>query len=490
MNSTGEKMGEDSYNESAMKLRAIEILVPIVAAIAGIGLILLWQISGPPFELSLRLASADPPAAHPPEDQPVDIKGFFAKGPGVPVDTPGSWTGFRGPDHDGISRERVPLIRSFPEDLERRLIWSLELGEGYAGPAVINGKVFVLDYDQQAKADTLRCLSLTDGTEIWRRGYYVQVKRNHGMSRTVPGVTEDFVVTLGPKCHVMCTDARTGEFMWGMDLRRRYGTRVPEWYASQCPLIDDRKAIIAPGAEALMIAVHCPTGEVLWEAPNPYGWRMTHSSITPMEAAGVRMYVYCASGGVAGISAETGEILWTSDEWTVNMANVPSPIPVGDGRVFLCGGYGSGSMMIRIVREGDRFIVEELFRLKPQVFASEQQTPILYGEHIYGVRDNGELVCLDLDGNVVWTSGRSNRFGRKGRGPTMIADGMLLILTTEGTLSLIDPSPEGFRKLDEAQVLFGGEAWGPMAITGGKLLLRDLTRMICLDMRARWSEPP
>jgi outer membrane protein assembly factor BamB len=467
-----------------MKLRAIETLLPTVTAIGGVTLILLWQISGPPFELGLRLGSLDLDGAPAQVEPPVDIKGFFIAGSGIPVDLPGSWTGFRGPDRDGINREAVRLIRSFPEDIEQRVLWSLELGEGYAGAAIIDGKVFILDYDQQAQADTLRCLSLLDGKEVWRRGYHLQVKRNHGMSRTVPGVTEDFVVTLGPKCHVMCTDARTGEFLWGMDLPRRYGTRVPEWYAGQCPLIDDQKAIIAPCSEALMIAVHCPTGEVLWETPNPYGWEMTHSSVTPVEVDGVRVYVYCASGGVAGVSADTGEILWASDKWTVNMANVPSPIDAGDGKVFLCGGYGSGGMMIRIAREGDKFTAEELFRLKPQVFASEQQTPVLYRKHIYGVRDNGELICLDLDGNVIWTSGRTNRFGRKGRGPIMIADGLLLILTTDGVLSMVDPSPEGFRKLGEARVLLGGEAWGPMAMADGRLLLRDLTRMICLDMRS------
>jgi len=486
----GEKMGWGSYNVRAMKLRALEILVPAVTAVAGIALILVWQGSGVNLGLSLRLPSEDPSSVRLGEEQIVEINGFFTAGSGIPRGLPGSWSGFRGPARDGINREQIRLIRSFPKSLDRRVLWSAELGEGYAGPAIMNGRVYILDYDQQAQADTLRCLSLADGVEIWRRGYHVRIKRNHGMSRTIPGVTEDFVVTLGPKCHVMCSDARTGDFLWGMDLVQRYGTKVPDWYTGQCPLMDEQNVVLAPGGDALMIAVHCPTGEVIWEARNPHGWRMTHSSITPIEVDGMRMYVYCASGGVAGISPDTGEILWTTDRWTVNMANVPSPIDAGDGRVFLCGGYGSGGMMIRIVREGDGFAVEELFRLKPKVFASEQQTPVLYDEHIYGVRDDGELTCLDLDGNIVWTSGRTNRFGRKGRGPIMIADGMLLILSTDGMLSLVDPSPEGFRKLDEAQVLHGGEAWGPMGLAGGRLLIRDLTRMVCLDMRTEQTASP
>lgn len=472
-----------------MKLTLIKILPPIVAALVGVVLVLLWQGGGAGIDLLMRLPAIGGGADKAKARQVVDIEGFFAAGQGAAAKLPGSWPKFRGAGGDAISKETVPLVRSFGGNFRQRERWSIELGEGYAGPAIVNGRVYLLDYDQRAKADVLRCLSLADGREIWRRGYYVQIKRNHGMSRTVPAVSDGFVVTLGPKCHVMCTDAVTGEYLWGIDLVGRYGTRVPDWYAGQCPLIDDGKAIIAPAGDALMIAVDCRTGEVLWEAPNPSGWRMTHSSIMPMTVAGRRMYVYCGSGGVAGVDAETGQVLWTTREWTVNMANCPSPVMVGDGRIFLSGGYGSGSMMIRIVERDGQFSVEELFRLPAKVFGSEQQTPVLYDGYIYGIRQDGQLVCLDLDGQIAWASGRNSRFGSKGRGPVMIADGMLVILTSEGMLSLVEPSPAGLSKLAETRVLTGGEAWAPMAIAGGRLLLRDLTRMICLDMRASAQSP-
>jgi outer membrane protein assembly factor BamB len=369
-------------------------------------------------------------------------------------------------------------------DVENRRVWSVGLGEGYAGAAILNGRAYVLDYDQQAKADTLRCLSVADGKEIWRRGYYVQVKRNHGMSRTVPAVTDEYVVTIGPKCHVMCARPDTGEFLWGMDLVSEYDTVVPDWYAGQCPLIDEGKVIIAPAGRALMIAIDCETGRVVWETPNPHGWRMTHSSVMPMVLAGRETYVYCASGGVAGVSAADGRILWHAPEWTVTMANTPSPVILPDDRVFLSGGYGAGSMMIHVLAEGDTYAVKELFRLTPEQFGSEQQTPILYRQNIYGVREDGQLVCLDLEGRVVWTSGKTNRFGRQGRGPLIVADGMLMVMTGDGELALVEAEPTGFEKLASAQVLHEGESWGPMALSGGMLVIRDLVTMVCLDMRS------
>ena len=85
------------------------------------------------------------------------------------------------------------------------------------------------------------------------------VKRNHGMSRTVPAVTDKLVVAMGPKCHVVCLDAVTGELRWGLDLVRQYGATVPPWYAGQCPLIDNGAVILAPGGkDALLLAVRRP----------------------------------------------------------------------------------------------------------------------------------------------------------------------------------------------------------------------------------------
>jgi len=62
---------------------------------------------------------------------------------------------------------------------------------------------------------------------------------------------------------------------------KQYKTEVPLWFTGQCPMIDNNKAILAPGGTALMIAVDMATGKVLWETPNPSKLKMSHSSIIP-----------------------------------------------------------------------------------------------------------------------------------------------------------------------------------------------------------------
>ena len=178
-------------------------------------------------------------------------------------------------DFDNINKDTTPLAEKW-DTSGPAIIWKTTLGEGYAGAVVHNGRVYVLDYNERKKADALRCFSLSSGKELWRRWYYVELKRNHGYSRTIPAVTDKYVVTIGPRSHVMCTDPVNGNLLWSIDLEKKYGIPgretgriTPDFFSGQCPLIDNDVAIIAPGVKALMIGVDCATGNVLWETPNP-----------------------------------------------------------------------------------------------------------------------------------------------------------------------------------------------------------------------------
>ncbi len=463
------------------------ISATIVTA-AGTALLWWWLSLAPAVDIGIRvpLESNIQARAHRTPAM-VDLSGIFMSFDGEPSAIGGEWPRFRGSDFDNIVKDDFPIADSWPQH-GPEVLWSVDLGDGHAGPAVHNGRVYILDYDEEKQGDALRCFSLDDGREIWRRWYEIGIKRNHGISRTVPAVTDRHVLSIGPKCHVTCIDAKTGEFLWGIDLQVEYNTQVPLWYTGQCPLIDGDTAVIAPGGSALMIGVDIATGEVLWQTPNPEGWAMSHSSVMPMEFAGRRMYVYSAIGAVVGVAADgddIGEVLWHSTEWDRPVI-APSPIVFDDGRVFLTAGYGGGSMMVQVIEEGGEFDVEVLYTLDKSVFSCEQQTPILYNGYLYGVltNDSGALrrqfACLDPDtGELVWTSGMEKRFGL---GPFLLVDGRILVLSDDGVLTMIEATSRGYREIARADILDGRDAWGPMALVNGRLLARDSMRLVCLDL--------
>lgn len=478
------------------------VLIGLMVLI-GTGVVVLWFTSVPTVQVGKRLTdfaaeqragtlkatgaieSATAPAK---AEEAVDIRGTFEKFDGQPAGSSSSWPGFRGADHSNVVASGPALAEQWGEKGPPAL-WSVALSEGHAGAAVWNGCVYVMDYDEKREADVLRCFSLGDGKEIWRRWYRSPTKRNHGVSRTVPAVTEAFIVTVGPRCHVMCVDRATGEFRWGIDLVREFGAEVPLWYTGQNPLIDEGVAVLAPGGkDTLLMGVECATGKVVWQTPNPDRWKMSHGSVIPMKLLGRRMYVYGALGGVVGVAADgpdRGKVLWKSAEWIHSVLS-PSPVAVDEQRVFLTAGYGGGSMMIGLKKEGDSIRAETLFKLEKNVFSCEQHTPVLHEGHLFAVlpKDAAELraqfACLDPAGKLVWTSGKTERFGL---GPFLFADGKIFILNDNGELTLIRASLNGYEQLARARVLQGRDAWAPMALVDGKLLLRDSERLVCLDVR-------
>jgi outer membrane protein assembly factor BamB len=127
-------------------------------------------------------------------------------------------------------------------------------------------------------------------------------------------------------------------------------------------------------------------------------------------------------------------------------------------------------------------VAKTLFRLDAATFGATQHTPVLHQNHLYGIRADGRLVCLSLDGRVLWDSGSSDTFGL---GPLLLAGDLIYAMNDSGLLRLVKANPTRYEKLAEAQVLEGRESWGPMALADTRLLVRDFTRLACLDVGKR-----
>jgi len=415
---------------------------------------------------------------------------FFERKTSITSTLSGKWTMFRGENHDNILKTSTPINENWKAK-DPKVVWSVGTGEGHAAPVIYNGLVYYMDYDEVKKGDILKCVSLETGVELWRRWYRVHVKRNHGMSRTIPAVNENYVVCMGPRCHVMCTNRITGDLLWGIDLEKQYNTETPLWYTGQCPLIVDNVAILAVAGKALMIAVDCKTGKVLWETPNPKNWKMSHSSVIPMTIEGKKMYVYASIGGTLGVSAEEadkGKLLWEISEWSPSVI-APSPVYIGNNKIFITGGYGAGGAILKISKNNGSFKATLDSKFPPHKgLASEQQTPIVSNGNIYGIlpKDAGvnrnQFICYktsDLT-KPIWSSGKSNRYGL---GPYIKINDKFLILDDEGNLSMIDASENSFKLVNQKRIFEGQDAWGPFAFADGYLLLRDSKNIYCLDLK-------
>jgi outer membrane protein assembly factor BamB len=486
-------------------MTAREALLPMLLT----GILVSWATFGPLHSLMVRPPSGEGlPERIPGQDHipptgrvastAVKIGALFERfDTTYPAEMRGAWPGFRGPNATNVSREDVRLLASFSHD-GPPVLWRRELGEGHAAPAIFNGRVFLLDYLEREKADALRCFSLLDGKELWRRSYAVDIKRNHGYSRTVPAVGPKQTVTIGPLGHVMGVETDSGDLLWTLDLAARFQTVIPQWYTGQCPLLDGETVVLAPGGpNTLLIGVEASSGRILWETPNPGGWAMSHSSVVPMVFRERRMYVYAAQGGIIGVAADgedRGAVLWQIGDWGATIV-APSPVVLPEGRLYQSAGYGAGSVVISLSGEQAPFAARIEHRFNPrEALATEQQSATFFRDLLVGVlpKDAGTrrmmLVACDPrnPSRYVFAGEHELRFGL---GPYLVADDRFFALADDGTLSMLTFAGQRFVRTGHSKVLPGVDAWGPLAIADGLLLVRDSTSMACLDLThdARWA---
>ena len=470
-----------------MKKKTTIKLITILVVLIYTGAIVFWHLYTPDYKISLQNPGADNrPEGTSRSADDVVIGEFFMHYAESATALKGQWACFRGSDYKNIARtnEKFNFSSDFPVQ------WKVNTGEGYAGAAIYNGRVYVLDYDEQLKSDALRCFDLETGAELWRRWYRAPMKRNHGFSRTIPAVNDKCVVTFGPQAHVMCCDPVTGELKWTLDLKKQFETEEPPWYAGQCPRIENEQVILAPaGKEILMVGIDCQTGEIAWQTPNSLGYKMSHSSIMPMTLGGKKTFVYAGVGGICGVSAETadkGKLLWNT-AWKPSVI-APSPVQLSSTEIVLTAGYGAGGALLQVKNANGRWSASLTEQYKPnEGMSCEQQTPILYEQMLITIppKDGGgirEKMVAYSAANLrtpIWESAADERFGL---GPYMIINNHLFAFKDDGELFVYKLEQRKMTLMKRQRIMDGRDAWAPMAYADGYLVLRDEHWVYCLKL--------
>lgn len=415
------------------------------------------------------------------------------------------WPQFLGPRRDARSAE-TGLARSWPAG-GPKVLWRVPLGCGFGGPAVKAGKVYLLDRVDDQR-DVLRCMDLATGRELWTFDYDAPGSLAHNGSRTTPTLDGDDAFTVGPFGQMHCVSLQTRRAVWKADLVKDFDGEPPRWGVAQNPLVYKDLVIVAPMGRAAGVAAFArDTGRVVWKSPCLPGtmsgdWYASYVSPDVGSLAGTDQVVMVTAsrgtdaggtrnaGVVAGISPADGTLLWTYDGFQSDIPITAPTILPGD-RVFVTGAYGGGAAMLKIEKSGDKFAAKELF--KTMVCGSQIQRPIAHQDHLY-VCSNGKerkegLMCLGFDGQLRWHTTNS-RFARKAEpglpnfdtGNLILAEGMIFIIDgRKGDLRLVEARPDAYHELACAPGILGGsEIWAPMALSNGRLLIRDQSQMKCL----------
>ena len=394
------------------------------------------------------------------------------------------WPQLGGPGRDARSPEQN-VIQQWPEN-GPEVLWTIDVGEGYAAPSVYDGKVYLLDRDP-GKRDILRCLSLRTGEELWTNSWEAKGGVPHPGSRSQPLVGQRYVFAVGAKGDLYAVDRDGGRLLWHVNLLEQYDARQPKYGVSQCPLSYRDMIIVIPfGQEAGVAALDKETGREVWaSAPFEDLKRGPYSSPVFATIDGTRQVVVNVFARTAGLDPETGEFLWGHGGWRCKRTIV-SPVIARGGRILRTGGYEAGTQLLHVQKSDGRFEAKTAW--KTSECNCQIHQPIIYRGYIYVMgnsnQSKGGLMCYDIDGALQWQTGRSPNFGRGGM---VLANGRLFAVNARtGELVLIRPDPSGYSPLGSEKYLDPeARAWAPPVLSEGRLLIRDQHQMKCLDVRKR-----
>jgi outer membrane protein assembly factor BamB len=405
-----------------------------------------------------------------------------------------NWNQYLGPDRNA-SISDAEILRDWPEGGPTKL-WSFPLGSGYGGASIYGDEVFILDR-KVGDSDILRCIDLNSGTEKWNFAYEALGEIPYPGSRSVPTVDDNYIWIVGPHGHMHCVDKKMHQSLWSYDLLEKYGGELPKWGFSQSPIVYNDLVIVAPqGEKAGVVAFHKLTGEVKWESRRLTGYRF-HVSPVLGNYGGIDQVIMISScvrndglvsDEVVAFDATTGKELWKY-EGLDSFASISPATIVDDKRLLLteCAyndKYDPVTIMLEITLEGGEFKIQELFF--NTVAGSKMHPPVIVGEHIYlnnTASPKMQMTCMTMDGQVVWEKGSTPDFQLGG---LILIDGLIINQNGKnGDIHLIEPSSDGYIEISKASFFESknSQAWAPMAVGQGKLLVRDMEKLVCVDLK-------
>lgn len=376
------------------------------------------------------------------------------------------WPQWRGPGRLGVWVEDG-IVDELPDDLLVK--WRTPIGAGYAGPAVSGGRVFITDWVEDPGSRTLdgteRALALDEasGKVLWSHEWkttYRMLMVSYAIGpRATPTVDGDRVYVVGATGRLLCFDVATGAVVWQKDYIEDYDTSVPVWGIASAPLVDGDRLITVVGGkpDALIVAFDKHTGEEVWRAL-PTAVEMGYGQPVIYEAGGVRQLIVWHPSALASLDPVTGEIYW-EQPWDATMGlTVATPVRSGD--YLLVSQFFNGSMMMRLSR--DRPAATMLWQGDSRSELPDDTvglhalvtTPVIRGDHIYGVGSYGELRGLDArTGERLWVSPDMNRQVRWGAAFIVQHGDRYLVNNDDGFLITARLTPEGYVELDRTRLI-------------------------------------
>ena len=412
------------------------------------------------------------------------------------------WPQWRGPNRDGVWRE-TGIVSELPQELNFK--WRMEIGQGYAGPAVVGNRLYITDLvsaaDDQTSAgsrERVLCMDAGTGATLWKHEYARDYEISYPQGpRATPTVHRGKVYTLGAMGDLLCLDAATGKVLWSRNYIRDFGAQAPVWGFSAAPLVDGRKLIVIAGGNEnrCVLALDKETGREIWrslEADEP-----GYSAPVIFQFGGARQLVIWNPKGLYGLDPETGQVYWSREFPVRNGLTLATPIFDPDRNLLFVSAFYDGPLMMRTRSEQPSAALlwkgRSTSEIETDGLHSLMCTPVLDRGHLYGVDSYGQLRCLDaLTGQRVWETLKATGKGRWWNAFLVRHQNRFIILNEQGEMIFARLSPEGYQETSRTTLIEPVvpiqrrlTVWSHPAFANRSIYARNNRSIVCADLSAR-----
>lgn len=378
---------------------------------------------------------------------------------------------FFGPNRDGIIHG-AKLSRDWSAHPPREL-WRQTIGEGWSAFAVVKGKAYT--QEQRGTDELITCYELLTGSLVWAHTNQVRFSEWQGGDgpRATPTIDNGKVFAIGGTGILDCLDADDGHRLWTRDVLGE--NKLPNliWGISGSPLVFDDLVVVTGGFTngPTVLAYERFTGKPRWAAGTD---KSGYSSPLLATLAGHRVVLSVNASSLTAHEPATGKMLlnhpWAKDNWP----KASQPVVLGDDRVFISAGYGTGCEMLKITATGDGGLSAAVLwknkQMKTQFNSAAVRDGLLYG------LDDGLLACVDIA-----TGERKWKDGRYGSGQTLLVDDLILVQAERGVVALAEATPDGYSELGRITALTS-KTWNHPTLAGCYLLARNDREVVCYEL--------
>jgi len=385
------------------------------------------------------------------------------------------WPQLFGPARDGHSAE-TKLNWEWPKE-GPPIAWKKEIGSGWAGPAVAEGKLIL--FHRVEGDEIVACLDAASGQEKWTFKYPTKYRDDFDFDngpRATPTIRDGRIFTLGANGDLHAIELAGGKKIWGRNIRDDYKADKGFFGMACSALVIGQKVLVNVGGKgAGVVAFDVATGQELWKATDDAA---SYSSPAAAEVEGRVAAVFLTRHGLRVIDPDNGKVRYEFPFRPRLNESVQGATPlVWNDQIFLTVSYSTGALLLQAKR-GE---LEEVWG-NDKALSSQYNTPVRVGDYLYGVHGRSDvgtamLRCVEWKtGAVKWSEPNF------GVASLIAVDGGLIALTEKGQLVRFDASPDGYKERGRAALLDKPTRAAP-ALADGRLFARDGSKLVCVKLK-------